>query len=101
MCMALRMIKQGGDEKMKVYYEHIFKLANCFQHQEDSLLTTFFQTCSQPYLWIATMGIKRDKPCSNTNKLQSLMKKKWETPMNTKYCWNHQPSGRKLVKEGK
>jgi len=50
MCMALQVIKQGGDEKMKVYYEHIFKLANCFQCQEDSLLTTFFQTCLQPYL---------------------------------------------------
>ncbi len=28
--MALRMIKQGGDEKVDVYYERILKLANCF-----------------------------------------------------------------------
>jgi hypothetical protein len=26
--MALWMIKQGGDKKVEVYYEHILKLAN-------------------------------------------------------------------------
>jgi hypothetical protein len=30
--MALQMIKQGGDEKVEVYYEHIHKLTNCLQH---------------------------------------------------------------------
>jgi hypothetical protein len=30
--MALRMIKQGGDEKVEVYYERIRKLTNCLQH---------------------------------------------------------------------
>jgi hypothetical protein len=41
--MALRVIKQGGDEKVEVYYECILKLANCLQHQaNDNLLTTFF-----------------------------------------------------------
>jgi hypothetical protein len=41
--MALRMIKQGGNEKVEVYYERILKLANCLHHQiDDSLLTTFF-----------------------------------------------------------
>jgi len=27
--MALQVINQGGDEKLKVYYEHIPKLTNC------------------------------------------------------------------------
>jgi hypothetical protein len=41
--MPLRMIKQGGDEKVEVYYEHMLKLANCLQHQaNDKLLTIFF-----------------------------------------------------------
>jgi hypothetical protein len=28
--MALWMIKQGKDEKVELYYEHVLKLANCF-----------------------------------------------------------------------
>jgi hypothetical protein len=37
------MIKQGGDKKVEVYYERIFKLTNYFQHQvDDNLLTDFF-----------------------------------------------------------
>ncbi len=40
--MALRVIKQGNDEKVEVYYERILKLANCLQHKvDDNLLTTF------------------------------------------------------------
>jgi hypothetical protein len=31
-CMALQVIKQGGDEKLQVYYEHILKVTNCLQH---------------------------------------------------------------------
>jgi hypothetical protein len=43
--MALQVIKQGGDEKVEVYYERILKLTNYLQHQkDDNLLTTFFQT---------------------------------------------------------
>jgi hypothetical protein len=39
--MALRVIKQGNNEKVEVYYEHIFKLANYLQHKaNESLLTT-------------------------------------------------------------
>jgi len=42
--MALQMIKQGGDEKVEIYYKCILKLMNYLQHQaDDSLLTTFFQ----------------------------------------------------------
>jgi hypothetical protein len=41
--MALQVIKQGKDEKVEVYYEHILKLVNYLQHQtNDILLTTFF-----------------------------------------------------------
>jgi hypothetical protein len=32
MYMALWMIKQVGDKKVEVYYEHILKLANYLQH---------------------------------------------------------------------
>jgi hypothetical protein len=41
--MALKVIKQGNNEKVKVYFEQILKLANCLQHKaNDNLLTTFF-----------------------------------------------------------
>ncbi len=41
--MALKVIKQGSNEKIEVYYEWILKLANYLQHKEDdNLLTTFF-----------------------------------------------------------
>jgi hypothetical protein len=42
--MAFRIIMQGGDEKVEVYYEWILKLAIYFQHKpNDNLLTTFFR----------------------------------------------------------
>jgi hypothetical protein len=41
--MALKVIKQGNDEKVEVYYEQILKIANYLQHKvHDSLLITFF-----------------------------------------------------------
>ncbi len=61
MYMALRVIKQGGDEKVEVYYEYILKLTNYLQHQpKDNLLITFFQTSLQPYLRIAIVEMKKD-----------------------------------------
>jgi hypothetical protein len=27
--MALQQLKEGGDKKVGIYYEHILKLANC------------------------------------------------------------------------
>ncbi len=55
------MIKQGENEEVEVYYEHISQLTNCFQHQtNDSLLTTFFWVGLHPYLWVATLRMKRD-----------------------------------------
>jgi hypothetical protein len=54
------MLKQGGDEKVEIYYERTLKLTICFQHQiNNSLLTIFFQTCLQPYLRIAIAGMKK------------------------------------------
>jgi hypothetical protein len=36
------------------------KLANCLQHKADGhLLTTFFKTCLNPHLKVATIGMER------------------------------------------
>jgi hypothetical protein len=60
-CKAFRVIKQGNNEKVEVYYEWMFKLANCFQHKvNDNLLTTFFRTRLITYSQIAPIGMKRD-----------------------------------------
>jgi hypothetical protein len=57
--MAFRVIKQGSNEKVEVYYERILKLVNFFQHKaDDSLLTTFFRVGLVPYLQIATTRMK-------------------------------------------
>jgi hypothetical protein len=46
---------------VELYYECILKLANSFQHQvDDNLLTTFFQSSLQPYLWITILGMQMD-----------------------------------------
>ncbi len=59
--MAFRVIKQGNDEKVEVYYEQILKLANCFQQKvDDNLLTTFFRARLVSYLQIATTRMKRN-----------------------------------------
>jgi hypothetical protein len=58
--MAFKVIKQGNDKKVEVYYERILKLANCFQHKVDNLLTIFFQARLVPYLRITTIGMKWD-----------------------------------------
>lgn len=49
--MALKSIEQGPHEKLEVYYECVFKLANNLQDKvKDSLLVTFFLVGLQPYL---------------------------------------------------
>jgi len=41
--MALKVIKQGNNEKVKLYSKQILKLANCLQHKaNDNLLMIFF-----------------------------------------------------------
>jgi hypothetical protein len=59
--MALRVIKEGNNKKVEVYYEWIFKLANYLQHKvNDNLLTTFFRVGLVRYLRITIAGMKRD-----------------------------------------
>ncbi len=59
--MALRVIKQGNNKRVEVYYEWILKLANCLQHKaNDNLLITFLQIGLVPYFRITTAGMKRD-----------------------------------------
>ncbi len=59
--MALRMIKQGKDEKVKIYYERMLKLTNNLQHWANySLLISFFQIGLWSYIWITTTGMKKD-----------------------------------------
>lgn len=44
-----------------MYYNYIPKLVNCLQHKaSDNLLTTFFRVKLLPYLWVVTIGMKRD-----------------------------------------
>jgi hypothetical protein len=49
--MVLCVIKQRANEKMKVYYEQILKLMNCFQHKaNDSMFSIFFHARLVPFL---------------------------------------------------
>jgi len=59
--MAFRVITEGSDEKVDIYYERILKLVNCFQHKADnSLLTTFFRVGLVSFLRITTTRMKCD-----------------------------------------
>jgi hypothetical protein len=45
---------------MEIYYERLLKLANGLQHKTtNSFLTTIFKSRLQPYLCVATIGMKR------------------------------------------
>ncbi len=57
--IALRVIKQSNIEKVEVYYDWIFKLANCLK-ANNNLLTNFFRTGLVPCLCITTIRMKRD-----------------------------------------
>lgn len=57
--MALRVIKQTFDELLEVYYEHILKLTNYLHHKANNN-TTFFRVGLVPYLWVATIGMRRN-----------------------------------------
>jgi hypothetical protein len=44
--MQLKNLQQQVSEWVKVYYEHLLKLANCLQVKAiDVFLTTIFRTC--------------------------------------------------------
>jgi hypothetical protein len=48
------------NEIVEVYYERLLKLANSLQHNTiDSFLTIVFKSGLQPYLRVATAGMKR------------------------------------------
>jgi hypothetical protein len=53
-------MKQEKNEKVEVYYEKLLKLANSLQHKTiDRFLTIIFRYGLQPYLHVATVGMKR------------------------------------------
>jgi hypothetical protein len=54
-------MKQENNERMEVYYERLLKLSNIFQHMTtNSFLTTIFKFGLQPYLRVATTGMKKE-----------------------------------------
>jgi len=54
-------MKHEKNERVEFYYERLLKLANSFQHRTiDSFLTTIFRFGLQPYLHVATIGMKRE-----------------------------------------
>jgi hypothetical protein len=99
--MALRVIKQGETEKggsiLWTYTKtnKLFLALSIWQFVDH-----FFQVGLQPYLQIATLEMKRDTLFEH-KEVAVTCEKKWETPMNIKNCWNHQPSRRRLAKGGK
>jgi hypothetical protein len=53
-------MKQENNKRIEVYYERLLKLANNFQHiTTNSFLTNVFKCGLQPYLHVATAGMKR------------------------------------------
>jgi hypothetical protein len=53
-------MKHEKDERVEVYYEKLLKLANSLQHKTTyNFLTTIFRSRVQPYLRVATTGMKR------------------------------------------
>jgi hypothetical protein len=54
-------MKHEKNEKVEVYYERLLKLANSLQHTTiDSFLTIILKFGLQPYLHVATTGMKRE-----------------------------------------
>jgi hypothetical protein len=54
----------------------------------------------QPYLWIATMGMKNDTLFEH-KKVVINCEKTMKTLMNIVNCWNHQLNKKMLLKKGK
>ncbi len=54
-------MKHENNERVEVYYERLFKLVNSFQHKIiNSFLIIVFKFGLQPYLCVATIGMKRE-----------------------------------------
>jgi hypothetical protein len=53
-------MKHEKDERVEVYYEKLLKLANSLQHKTTyNFLTIIFRSRVQPYLRVATAGMKK------------------------------------------
>ncbi len=58
--MQFKNMKEEKNERMEVYYERLLKLTNNFKHGTTySFLTIVFKYGLQPYLCVATTGMKR------------------------------------------
>jgi hypothetical protein len=54
-------MKQEKSERVEFYYEKLLKLGNSLQHRTtNNFLTTIFKSGLQPYLHVATIGMKRE-----------------------------------------
>jgi hypothetical protein len=54
-------MKHKKNEREEVYYEKLLKLANSLQHKTTyNFLTIIFKSKSQPYLHVATTGMKKE-----------------------------------------
>jgi hypothetical protein len=54
-------MKHEKNERVEVYYERLLKLANSLQHKTtNSFLTIIFSFRLQPYLHVATIGMKKE-----------------------------------------
>jgi hypothetical protein len=54
-------MKHEKNERVEVYYEKLLKLTNSLQHMTTySFLTTIFRFGLQPYLHVATIGMKKE-----------------------------------------
>jgi len=57
--LYLKNMKQEKNERVEVYHERLLKLATSLQHNTtNSFLTTVFKYGLQPYLHVATTGMK-------------------------------------------
>jgi hypothetical protein len=59
--LQLKNMKHEKNERVEVYYERLLKLADSLQHKTtNSFSTIVFKFGLQPYLCVATIGMKRE-----------------------------------------
>ncbi len=59
--LHLKNTKHEKNERVEVYYERLLKLADSLQHKTtNSLSTIVFKFGLQPYLCVATIGMKKE-----------------------------------------
>jgi hypothetical protein len=58
--LQFKNMKQEKKERIEIYYDILFKLANSLQHGTiNSFLTIVFKSWLQPYLHVSTTSMKR------------------------------------------